>query len=187
MTSLWPWLAIAAAGALHGLNPLSGWMWAAGCAARSHNHAQAHRALVPIALGHAVSMTLAAAAVVFGLTMERSTLLFLAGGLLCLVVVARILGTHTHAGNAGLALCSFTASTAHGAGLMLVPTLMPLCTGITPAGEIDVQNALTWALAAVAVHTATMLAVTWAMAIGLCHGLGNSVRLLRYLKQRVRA
>ena len=28
MASLWPWLAVAGVGALHGLNPASGWIWA---------------------------------------------------------------------------------------------------------------------------------------------------------------
>ena len=49
--SLWPWLALAAAGALHGLNPLTGWAFAA-CAAPG-TQAQQH-VLVPIAAGLAL-------------------------------------------------------------------------------------------------------------------------------------
>jgi hypothetical protein len=46
MASLWPWLAVAAAGALHGLNPATGWMWAACWGLRSGDLGQALRALV---------------------------------------------------------------------------------------------------------------------------------------------
>ena len=35
-------------------------------------------------------------------------------------------------GHAGLALWSFMMATAHGAGLMLVPALVPLCMGERP-------------------------------------------------------
>jgi len=49
--SLWPWLAIAAAGALHGLNPLTGWAFGA-CAAPG-TPAQ-RRVLVPVAAGLAL-------------------------------------------------------------------------------------------------------------------------------------
>lgn len=35
MASLWPWLAVAGVGALHGLNPATGWMFAAASGVRS--------------------------------------------------------------------------------------------------------------------------------------------------------
>jgi hypothetical protein len=66
-------------------------------------------------------------------------------------------------------------SSAHGAGLMLVPALIPICTGDAPARQITAPSSLLLALAAVAVHSAAMLAVTGAMATGVCWG----VRLMR--------
>ena len=73
-------------------------------------------------------------------------------------------------------------STAHGAGLMLVPALIPLCMGDAPAREITASGSLTLALAAVGVHTAAMLAVTGVIATGVCQGFDAGARLLRSLR-----
>jgi len=175
MSTLWPWLAIAGVGALHGLNPASGWMLAAAWGLRSGDRAQARRALVPIAAGHAASVALVAAAVAFGLSMDRTLVQVLAGGALVLVAGLRLwrrgpARAWAPAGHAGLALWSFMMSTAHGAGLMLVPALMPLCIGATPAKEAGASGPLLLALAAVGVHTAAMLAVTGVVASGACRG-----------------
>lgn len=175
MASLWPWLAVAGVGALHGLNPATGWVFAAASGVRSRDRAQALRALLPIAAGHAASVALVAAAVALGLSMDGVMLQVLAGGLLVAVVVRHVLrrrkATGQHAGRAGLAIWSFMMSTAHGAGLMLVPALIPLCMGGAPAArEITASGSLLLALAAVGVHTAAMLAVTGAIAIGVCLG-----------------
>jgi hypothetical protein len=50
-----PWLAVAGVGALHGLNPATGWLFAAVRGVRARDCGQALRALVPIAIGHAAS------------------------------------------------------------------------------------------------------------------------------------
>ncbi|MBO9678452.1 MAG: hypothetical protein J7556_09460 [Acidovorax sp.] len=190
MASLWPWLAIAAAGALHGLNPATGWMWAAAWGVHSHNRARALWALVPIAAGHAASVALVAAAVAFGLAMDRAVLQALAGGLLAAVAIVHLSGRAlwlacAPAGHAGLALWSFMVSTAHGAGLVLVPALAPLCWAEAPAQDAGPSGPLVLALAAVGVHTAAMLAVTGAMAAGVCHGMVAGARWLRGLRRRL--
>jgi hypothetical protein len=82
MASLWPWLVVAGVGALHGLNPATGWMFAAAWGVRSGDRARALQALMPIAVGHATSVALVAAAVALGLSMDRIVLQALAGGLL---------------------------------------------------------------------------------------------------------
>ncbi|MGH6640876.1 MAG: hypothetical protein ACREBY_20010, partial [Polaromonas sp.] len=92
MASLWPWLVIAGVGALHGLNPATGWMLAAAWGLRSRDRAQALRALVPIAAGHAASVALVAGAVVFGLAMDRMVLQILAGGLFAIAVIVHLSG-----------------------------------------------------------------------------------------------
>ncbi|MET3382402.1 MULTISPECIES: hypothetical protein [Variovorax] len=173
MASLWPWLAVAGVGALHGLNPATGWAFAAAWGVRSRDRSQALRALVPIAVGHAASVALVAAAVALGLSMDRMALQVLAGGLLVAVVAYHLWGRSSGktAGHAGLALWSFMMSTAHGAGLMLVPALIPLCMGDAPAArEITASGSLMLALAAVGVHTAAMLGVTGMIATGVCRG-----------------
>ena len=52
-------------------------------------------------------------------------------------------------------------ATAHGAGLMLVPALVPLCAHMPVVGG----GSLLVSLAAVALHTGTMLAVTGLIAL----------------------
>jgi hypothetical protein len=189
MSSLGPWLAVAGLGALHGLNPATGWMVAAAWGVRSRDRAQALRALAPIAVGHAASVALVAAAVALGLSMDRVVLQALAGVLLVVVAVYHLSGrkaerARTPAGHAALALWSFMMSTAHGAGLMLVPALIPLCLGDAPAREITASGSLTLALAAVGVHTAAMLAVTGVIAAGVCRGFDAGARLLPTLRRK---
>ena len=64
----------------------------------------------------------------------------------------------------GLGVWSFLMAGAHGAGLMLVPVLIPLCLAASPAKELTAAGSLPIALAAVGVHTAAMLATTAAIA-----------------------
>jgi hypothetical protein len=184
MASLWPWLVVAGVGALHGLNPTTGWMFAAACGVRTGDLVQTLRALVPIAIGHVTSIALMAAAVAFGLSMNRVVLQAVAGGLLVVGAIVHLTGhapkvARAPAGHVGLALWSFMMATAHGAGLMLVPALIPICMGDTSARQITASGSLMLALAAAGVHTAAMLAVTGLIAAGACRGFGAGVRLLR--------
>lgn len=161
MNSLWPWLAVAAAGALHGMNPATGWVVVA-CA---EGKAQAWRALVPIALGHAASVAVVAAAVPASLQLGIEFDPLWAQGMAAVMLVA-LAACHlrAHLRRAGLALWSFIVGTAHGAGWMLVPALAPLCIGDAPAREITAGGSLLLALAAVGVHMAAMLVTTALMA-----------------------
>lgn len=189
MASLWPWLAVAGVGALHGLNPASGWMWAAAWGLRSRDRRQALRALLPIAIGHAASVALVAGAVAFGLSLDRALLQVLAGVLVVVFAGLHLWGrtpgaVRAPAGHAGMALWSFMVSTAHGAGLMLVPALIPLCMGDGSAREIGASGSLLLALGAVSVHTAAMLVVTGAIAVGACRGFDAGARWLRSLRRK---
>ena len=185
---LWPWLAVAGLGALHGLNPATGWMLAAAWGVRSGDRAQALRALMPIAVGHAASIGLVAGAVAFGLAMDRVAMQALAGGLFVAAAVLHLWGrmpkaARVPAGHAGLALWSFMMSTAHGAGLMLVPALIPLCMGDGAGKQIAAADSLMLAFAAVGVHTAAMLAVTGLIASGVCRGFDAGACGLRSIKR----
>jgi hypothetical protein len=175
--SLWPWLAVAGVGALHGLNPATGWLLAAAWGVRSRDRGQALRALVPIGVGHAASIALVAGAVAFGVAMDRTVLQAAAGALLIVTASIHLQRraaprVRAPAGGAALALWSFMMSSAHGAGLMLVPALIPICLGNASARQISASGSLLLALAAVGVHSAAMLAVTGAMATGVCRGVG---------------
>ncbi|SEB17476.1 hypothetical protein [Variovorax sp. YR216] len=191
MAQLWPWLVVAGSGALHGLNPTTGWMFAAVWGLRSGDRSQVLRALTPIAGGHAASIALVAAAVALGVSMDRAVLQATAAGLLVIALLVHLSGRksrhpdpqlhghgHGPVGHAGLALWSFMMSTAHGAGLMLVPALVPLCMGSAPGQATTASGALALALTVVGIHTTAMLAVTALIATGVCHGFDSGRRLV---------
>jgi hypothetical protein len=196
MASLWPWLALAAVGALHGLNPANGWALAAARGVGSGDRTQALRALVPLALGHVASLALVIAAVLSGRALERGTMVVVAAGLLLLAVVVPVCRrarerkhrAPLHADEprrgsvsttpAALALWSFLMSGLHGAGLMLVPALVPLCMGEGVTQDLSGPGSLVLAVAGIAVHTASMLAVTALIASGICRGVPSLARWL---------
>jgi hypothetical protein len=182
----WPWLAVAGVGALHGLNPASGWLAAAAWGVRSGDRARARWALVPIAVGHAASVFLVATAVLLGVAMDRTVLQVIAGGLVVAVAIVHLCNRVRRrmgapAGHAALALWSFMMSTAHGAGVMLVPALIPLCAAGGATGHLAASGPLGLALAAVGVHTTAMLTVTGAIATGVCHGVDAAAVVARRL------
>src|SRR5205085_11793487 len=74
----------------------------------------------------------------------------------------------------GLAAWSFLMALAHGAGLMLIPALLPLC---APAmqGHGMISGALPVAVAAIGVHTLAMLAATGTVAIAVSRWPGVEV------------
>ena len=178
MTNLWPWLAVAGVGALHGLSPANGWMFAAAWGVQARDAAQVRRALWPIALGRGASVGVVAYVLTQGLSMDRTLAQGLAGALLIAAAALRLLrgarpctpiGAPT--GHAGIALWSFLMASAHGAGLMLVPALVPLCLADSPAREITASGSLLLATAAVGVHMAAMLLTTVAIATGVCRSI----------------
>jgi hypothetical protein len=184
VANTWLWFSVAGVGALHGLNPATGWMFAAAWGVRSRDRTQALRALMPIALGHLASVALVAGGVAIGLSMDRTVMQILAGALLVLFALLHLSGhgrrvTRLPAGHAGLALWSFMMSTAQGAGLMLVPALFSLCVGNAPGREITASGSFMLMFSAVVVHTAAMLAVTGAIATGVSSGYIAAARCVR--------
>lgn len=185
MSDLWPWLAIAGLGAFHGLSPANGWMFAAAWGVHARDGAQVRRALLPIAIGHSASIAIVACAFALGMAMDRTRVQGLAGALLVGAASYQVLrGARRHmristpARHAGIALWSFLMATAHGAGLMLVPALAPMCLADNPAREITASGSLVLALAAVGVHTAAMLVTTGVIATGVCSAVAMHPRLL---------
>jgi hypothetical protein len=135
------------------------------------------RTLLPITLGHLAAMGLVVAGVLLGHALDRALVQVAAGTLLAIVLLLglrRRTGAPVRApsGQAGLALWSFLVSSAHGAGLALVPALVPLCAvDLASAPGNFSWDALAMALPAVGAHAAAMLAVSGAMAFGACRGL----------------
>lgn len=176
MTASWPWLALAGLGVFHGLNPAMGWLFAVALGLHRGSRWIVLGALPPIALGHALSIGLVALAVMaLGVAIDPGFFRVVAGVMLLGWAVYHGLYGHRRrvrigmtAGFAGLALWSFLMATAHGAGLMLVPALIPLCAAAPSLGA----SPLAISLAATGVHAAAMLLVTGTIALLVYEFLG---------------
>jgi hypothetical protein len=178
MTASWPWLVIAGLGVYHGLNPAMGWLFAVALGLHRKSRAVVLQSLVPIALGHAAAIGVVAAAVVaLGAAIDPALLQRAAGIALILWALYHLFYGSRHrvrvgmqAGFAGLLLWSFLMAGAHGAGLMLVPALIPLCLAGPAGGALS--SSLPASLAAVVLHTAAMLTVTGAIAVAVYEWIG---------------
>ncbi len=177
-----PWAALAGLGAFHGLNPAMGWLFAVALGLHRKSRTVVAASILPLAGGHLASAALVALAfVTLGLVADARLVRNAAGPLLIGWAAYHYFFGHRHrvrvgltTGMAGLALWSFLMATAHGAGLMLVPVLMPLCLAATAGGD----SPFPVALAGLAVHTAAMLAVTGLIAVVVYEWLG--LAFLRY-------
>jgi hypothetical protein len=166
---MWPWVSVIGLGAFHGLNPAMGWLFSVGLGLQHKSRAKVLWSLLPIALGHALSIAVAVAAVVIlrdRLDVQR--LQWAAALMLVAFGIYRLAGRHRpprasmQTGFFDLSLWSFLLATGHGAGLMLMPVLLHM-----PAGEHihpPLQGAVNGALATV-IHTAAMLATTGLIAL----------------------
>jgi len=63
-------------------------------------------------------------------------------------------------------------ATAHGAGLMLLPVVIPLCLTSGPAGELTASGSMLTGLVALGVHTAAMLAAIATVSLLVYHYVG---------------
>jgi len=176
----WPWLGLAGLGMFHGLNPAMGWLFAVALGLHRQSRRIVLLALLPIALGHALAVALVTLAVVaLGLVIDTRAVRGAAGVVLIGWAVYHALYGSRHrvrvgmrTGLAGLALWSFLMATAHGAGLMLLPILLPLHRAASPGHHAMAGGPLTVSLAAVAVHTLAMLATTGAIAVVVYEWVG---------------
>ena len=178
------WLAVVVSGLYHGVNPGMGWPLAVSAGLMGHGRRDVVTALVPLAVGHLVSMLvilLPFAAMTALLDWQHeirigASAAVIAFGVFRLVdrrhprVLARIRPTQ-------LALWSFVIATAHGAGLMLLPIYLGLCS----ADELDLahqtssilmaQNSATAVLVSL-VHTLSMVAAGGMIAVLVYDWLG---------------
>jgi hypothetical protein len=169
VTPIWPWVTLAALGVYHGLNPAMGWLFAVALGLQRRALSAVLIALVPIAIGHALSI----AVVVTAIAALRNLVPIRAlriGGAVTLVAFGlyRLLARHRarvgmQVSNADLVAWSFLMATAHGAGLMLLavllaaPLAMPGHEHVHLAVPSGAHDSALVAAAALAVHTAAML------------------------------
>jgi hypothetical protein len=182
VNSLSPWLLLAGLGAFHGLNPAMGWLFAVALGLNRNSRRTVLVSLIPIAIGHTVSIAVVAIAVVLlGLIVDQRVLEMAAGVVLLGWATYHAAYGHRHrvrvgmtTGMTGLGIWSFLMATAHGAGLMLLPVVIPLCLSVSPAKELTAAGSLPTVLAAIGTHMAAMLAVILVIAVSVYDWLGLS-------------
>lgn len=164
----WPWLTVAALGLFHGLNPAMGWLFAVALGLHRGRRVVL-LSLLPIALGHALAVGLVlAGAVALGNLLDRELFARAGGAVLIGWALWHLLRGHRgrprigmRTGMTGLALWSFMMAGAHGAGLMLVPVLLPLCTSAAGAASGPILPAVL----ALGLHSLAMLLAIAAIAL----------------------
>jgi hypothetical protein len=168
-TALWLMLLL---GAYHGINPGMGWLFAVALGMQERKGSAVAKALVPIALGHALSIGgVVLAAAFLGMALPQDAIRYLVAALLFGLGIFSLL-RHYHprwvrmrVGFRDLTVWSFLMASAHGAGLMLLPVLLGSRTVEAAdhmAGHHHMPAAVSplAALFATAVHTIAYLAVT---------------------------
>ncbi|MEU8392497.1 hypothetical protein [Micromonospora sp. NPDC048842] len=164
---------LAALGAFHGLNPAMGWLFAVARGLQERSRWALLRALPPIAAGHLASVAIVAALVAATRSVTASSALAVVGGVVLVAFGLWRLLSERHFRWAGmrlsaaqLAAWSFLMSSAHGAGLMLLPVLVvePVPGGHSGHLAAAPVGALS-GLAAAGVHTVAMLGVALAVAL----------------------
>jgi hypothetical protein len=163
-------------GAYHGINPGMGWLFAVALGMQKEKGSAVARALIPIALGHGLAIGIVVLAAAFvGMALPLVTIrYFVAALLVCLGVACLIRHQHPRwvrmqVGFLDLVAWSFLMASAHGAGLMVLPALLPSSTVEAQgqmAGHSHLPSAIgpLGAMLATAVHTAAYLAITGLLA-----------------------
>jgi CxxC motif-containing protein (DUF1111 family) len=177
VTGSWPWVALAGLGGFHGLNPAMGWLFAVALGLQRQRREAVLQALLPIAVGHALSISVVVLLVSALRTLIDLKLLELACATLLIGFgLYRLFARHRgrfgmQVSSAQLVLWSFLMATAHGAGLMLLPVLLGM-----PASHMHGMNAMgqstTTAMAAIGIHTLAMLCVAGVVGIIVYEWLG---------------
>jgi hypothetical protein len=187
MTDAWPWLTFAGLGAFHGLNPAMGWLFAVALGLHRQSRTVVMTSLVPIAIGHAVSVAAVASLLVLTGALVPHNLVRGGGGVALLAWAAyhwRVRNRHRvrfgmQIGLWGLAAWSFLMAAAHGAGLMLWPALAGACLGSGAARTVE--SPLASALAGVGIHTLAMITTMAVVAVAVHEWLGVAILRITWL------
>jgi len=167
LTSTMLWLMVLL-GAYHGINPGMGWLFAVALGMQEQKGKAVARALVPIAVGHAVAIGMVVlAAALLGLALPLIAIRCTVSALLVGLGIYSLVG-HRHprwvriqVGFRDLTVWSFLMASAHGAGLMVIPALLGSST-VEAADHVTGHHTAASPLVgllATAVHTTAYLAV----------------------------
>jgi hypothetical protein len=184
---------LALLGAYHGVNPGMGWLFAVSRGLQERSRRAVTGSLLPIAVGHEMAVAVAVVALGGAALAVPATALRVGGALVLIGFGAwKLLRPNRHPRWVGmrvnrrqLTLWSFLMSSAHGAGLMLVPVVLGMSTAEAGAGgrggaasDLATLGAgSSWLRdgVAVAVHTAAMLVVMAAVAVLVYEKVGVGV------------
>jgi hypothetical protein len=185
----WPWAALLLLGAVHGLNPGMGWLFAVALGLQEQSRRAVWGALLPLAAGHALAIAGAiAVAAAVGLVLPTGGVRWVVAATLLVLGVVR-LRRHRHPRWVGmrvsardLTLWSFLMASAHGAGLMALPFVLAATNqsaagGHHAAAVSSLPPGAMVGLLATGAHTAAYLVVLGLMAALVYERLG--LRLLR--------
>ena len=181
--------ALTALGAFHGLNPAMGWLFSVARGMQERSRLVLLTSLPPIAAGHLASVAIVAAVVSATQSVVAANVVGIAGGALLVGFGLWRLLSERHFRWAGMRLStgqlagwSFLMSSAHGAGLMLLPVLATTTVAThmahetTGAARMDgTPAAALEGLAAAGVHTLAMFAVMAACAVAAYDIVGVNI------------
>lgn len=184
-------------GAFHGINPGMGWLFAVALGMQEQKGSAVAKALVPIAIGHALAIAVVVLAAAFlGMALPRDAIRYPVAAILFALGIYSLLGHHhprwvrMKVGFRDLTVWSFLMASAHGTGLMLLPVLLGSSTvqaADQMAGHHHVSAAASplAALLATAVHTSAYLVVTGLVAWVVYSRLGLAVLRKAWLNLNV--
>jgi hypothetical protein len=177
MTAWWPWDVLIILGAYHGLNPGMGWLFAVARGLQERRRSAVWQSFLPIAIGHEAAIALVVILVAIGQFLIAPEGLRIIGAVVLFsFALYRLWRQHAHPrgfgmriGIRGLFGWSFLMSSAHGAGLMLVPILLRL----SPSSGSQDMTLIAYTasfspwqgLAAATLHTAALLLVMGLVAV----------------------
>jgi len=182
MTS-WGWPALFLLGAYHGVNPGMGWLFAVARGMQEHATKAVARALLPITLGHALSIgVVVAVAGLIRIVLPLGYVQIVVAIALISLGIFRLLRRKHFAwggmqvGFRDLTFWSFLMASAHGAGLMVLPIVLHTM----PAGDqhhmdMAAGGGVWTGIAATLVHTLGYLSVTAVVALLVYRKFGLSL------------
>ena len=185
MTAWWPWDVLIILGAYHGLNPGMGWLFAVARGLQERRRSAVWESFLPIAIGHEAAIGVVVVLVVVAQFLIAPAALRIVGAAaLFSFALYRLWRRTAHPrgfgmriGPRGLVGWSFLMSSAHGAGLMLVPILLRLSSAGTGQQDMTLiaytASFSPWkGIAAATLHTVALLIVMRLVAIDVYERVG---------------
>jgi len=167
-------------GAYHGLNPGMGWLFALALGLQQKSERAIWQSLLPISIGHAVSIALVAALVLAaGQLVSTAALRFMTAGGLLVFGVVKLFTYYRHPRWVGMRVStrdlffwSFLMAAAHGAGLMVAPALLEISAAGRQASGMASGAGM---LLGVGLHTLAMLLMMAVIAVIVYRKLGLKI------------